>query len=459
MSKKFPSARQTEFSIASMLLRHKNNIEVALTYGLDIDCFYEEATRNIFLAVEKLHSRRAFIDQFTIIDELALMNTPIKQEQISELINKKAEHSDNLIGYVEQLKELRNQRKIIDSLKTIEEIALLDKTVDEKIELISNEISSISNRKEDVRTFKEQDQFDSFLSVIESNIANKGKNSINFGLEALDSQISLIPGTLHIISGSPGAGKTALVQQVVDYNAIQGKNVLMFSAEMIYEMLMMRKIQSYLGIQTWKMHSGHITDIELAKIKNFKSTLSNNIIYNDVSNIDISRLKSIAKVENNKKKVDLIVIDYLQLVRCSSMKNARKDEIVEFISSELLGLAKDLKIPVIALAQLNREWQKNEGRRPEMSNLAASSALEKDAASITILHRPGQFDRTMPNKEKTEAIIGKNRFGNSNSAILKFNEELCRFDEYTAEEITQDDLDNLEFEGDKKPKKSLKFKE
>ncbi len=454
-TKKYPSAKQTEFSVASMLIRHKNNIEVALTHGLDIDCFYEEATRNIFNAIQRLHSRRAFVDQYTIIDELTLLKTPIKQEQLAELVGKKVEHSDSLIGYIEQLKELKSQRKIVESLKVFEEISLLDKTTDEKIELISNEIAQISTKKEDVRTFREQDQFDDFIANLELNIKNKGKNTVHFGVEPLDNQISLIPGTLHIISGSPGAGKTALVQQTVDYNAMNDKNVLMFSAEMIYDMLMMRKIQSYLGIQTWKMHSGNLTQEELNKIREFKNTLSNNIIYNDVSNIDISRLKSIAKVENNKRKLDLIVIDYLQLVRCSAMKNARKDEIVEFISSELLGLAKDLKIPIIALAQLNREWQKNEGRRPEMSNLAASSALEKDAASITILHRPGQFDRTMPHKEKTEAIVGKNRFGNSNSVFMKFNEELCRFEEYSASEaaeITQEDLDNLEFEGDKKKK-------
>lgn len=455
----FPKAKQTEFSVIALLIRHPKNIETALSYSLDIDCFYEEATRNIFVAVERLHRRKAFIDQYTLIDELDLMKVTIKQEQLNELITKKAEHSDALIGYIDQLKELRRQRCLIEVIKLSEEIALTDKTADEKLELIMTSFSKVSNDKVETRTFNESSNYDSFLATIQNNIENKGKNIVKTGFQGLDSQISLIPGTVHFIGGIPGSGKTALVQQIVDYNALHGKNVMVFSIEMIYEQLMMRKIQSALNIPTWKMHTGNLTQDEIDNIVDYKKMLHDNVTYNDTSNIDISRLKAVAHVENSKAKIDLIVIDYLQLIRVASMKNKREDEEIKFISAELLGLAKDLNVPIISLAQLNREWKNNDGKRPEASNLAGGSSLEKDAASIVFIHRPGQHDPTSPKKEETELIIAKNRFGNSNLTKIRWNGPACKFEDYSEIELAEieKELEVLEFEGEKKAKKKKSF--
>ncbi len=457
---KYPFAKQTEFSIISMMIRHKNNVEVAVSHGLDMDCFYEENTRVIFNAIQRLYNRKAFIDQFTVMDEVTLMGSTIKMEQIKDLIDKKAEHSDNLIGYIEQLIELRSQRKIIEKIKTIEEISLTDKTADEKIERISNEIASVSYRKDDSRSYTEVDGFGNFLTRLQDTIDSKGKNVVSFGFENIDKTISLIPGSLHIITAPPGGGKTAFLQQVIDHNSFNNKRGLMFSLEMNYDQLMMRKIQSYLGIQSWKMHSGSLVQEEVDKIVDFQKQLTTNTIINDTPNIDIAKLKAIAKVENNKKKLEYIAIDYIQLIRAGGLKGKREDEEIKFISAELLGLAKDLNVPIIALAQMNRDFHKNEGRRPTMANLHGSSSLEKDALSITFLHRPGQFDTSHPKPNDVEVIIGKNRFGNSNSAKLYFDGEKVKFREYTCEEfkLTQEELDSVDFEGEKKKIKNLSFK-
>lgn len=455
---KFPSAKQSEFSLIAMLIRHPKNIEIAFAHSLDLDCFYYEENRNIFTAIERLYKRKAYIDHFTIMDELNLINSKIKQEQLKELLDKKVEHSDALIGYIEQLKELKTQRNIIDSLKVLEEISLKDLTADEKIELISNEISKVSVRKEDSNSYSEVVGFDKFLNHLKDNIDNKGKGVVKFGFEEIDRTINLIGGSLNIISAPPGGGKTAFLQQIADYNAARGLKCLFFTLEMNLEQLMIRKVQSALGIQSWKMTSGYLNQEDLDKIVDFKKSLSENIIYNDTANIEISKLKSIAKVEHNKKKLDFICVDYMQLIRASGLKGKREDEEIKFISTELLGLAKDLNVPIIALAQMNREFHKNEGKRPTMANLHGGSQIEKDALSIVFLHRPGQFDNTCPNPNKVEVIVAKNRFGNSNSAFLKFNGERVMFEELSHGDITQEDLDNLEFEGEKKQKKKLSFK-
>lgn len=456
MSNKFPAARQTEFSVIAMLIRHSKNIEVALTYGLDVDCFYSEENRNIFTAIERLVSRKAYIDQFTIIDELSLMGSSIKQEQLKELIDKKVEHSDALVGYIEQLIELKNQRAIIEKNKIIEEISLSDKTADEKIELISNEIASVASRKEDNKSYSEVSGFDKFLTHLQANIDNKGNGVVKFGFESVDKTINLIGGSLNIISAPPGGGKTAFLQQIADYNSARGLRGLFFTLEMNLEQLMIRKVQSGTNIPSWKMHSGYLSESEMDEIVRFKNSLSEHIVYNDTANIEISKLRSIAKVEHNKQKLDFICVDYIQLIRASHLKGKREDEEIKFISTELLGLAKSLNVPIIALAQMNREFHKNEGKRPTMANLHGGSQLEKDALSIVFLHRPGQFDPTCPRPNMVEVIIAKNRFGNSNSAHLKFNGERVRFEELTYDDLKEEDYP--EFEGDKKSKKRLMLK-
>ncbi len=455
MSNKFPAARQTEFSVIAMLIRHKSNIEMAFIYGLDVDCFYYEENRSIFTAIDRLKSRKAYIDQFTIIDELALMGSGIKQEQLKELVDKKVEHSDALIGYISQLIELKNQRAIIEKNKVIEEISLSDKTADEKIELISNEIASVASRKEDSKSYNEIDGFDKFLAHLQSNIDNKGNGIVKFGFESVDKTINLIGGSLNIISAPPGGGKTAFLQQIADHNALRGLRGMFFTLEMNIEQLFTRKVQSVLGIQSYRMYSGFLSPEDHKSIIDLKSSLSENIIYNDTANIEISKLRSLAKVEHNKKKLDFICVDYIQLIRASHLKGKREDEEIKFISTELLGLAKDLNVPIIALAQMNREFHKNEGKRPTMANLHGGSQLEKDALSIVFLHRQGQFDPTCPNPNQVEIIIAKNRFGNSNSTFLKFNGERVRFEELTYDDLKPEDYPV--FEGDKK-KKKIAFK-
>jgi replicative DNA helicase len=455
---KFPYSKQLEFSLISMCLRDRKNIDIALAYGLDIDCFYGGETRDMFDSLLRLHKRNAFIDLTTFSSDLEVKGSPITYSQIKEIMSRKIEYRESLVAFIDEAKELKNQRSIISKIKTLEEIALTDKTADEKIDLISNEIASVAVRKEDSKTYTETDGYDNFLERLQTNIDNKGTNVVQSGFPSVDKLISFIPGSLHIITAPPAGGKTSYLQQIIDFNAANGKRGLMYSLEMNYDQLMMRKIQTHLGIPTWKLHSGHLTQEEMDSIVEFRSKLSNNVVYNDKPNIDISQLRSTAKVEHNKKKLDFIAVDYIQLIRAAGLKGKREDEEIKFISSELLGLAKDLNVPVIALAQMNRDFHKNEGRRPTMANLHGGSSLEKDALSILILHRPGQFDPTCPHPNAVEAIIAKNRFGNSSSVKMVFDGAKVSFREPTSKDIDNGEVPLFDAEIGSKPKPTSKVK-
>jgi replicative DNA helicase len=238
-------------------------------------------------------------------------------------------------------------------------------------------------------------------------------------------------GDLVIVAGRPSMGKTTFAMNVAENVAIKGKKgVAVFSLEMPGEQLMMRMISSVGRIEAQKLRTGQLSQQDWSSLTSAISRLTDAPIYVDETP-GLSPLELRARARRLKREHDigLIVIDYLQLMRGNSPNNNRTEEISE-ISRSLKALAKELEVPVIALSQLNRSLEQRPDKRPKMSDLRESGAIEQDADIILFIYRDEVYHPDTDQKGVAEVIIGKQRNGPIGKVLLTFMGEFTRFENF-----------------------------
>ena len=246
---------------------------------------------------------------------------------------------------------------------------------------------------------------------------------------------------LIILAARPGMGKTSFGLNIVLNAAItNGLNVGFFSLEMTKEQLMMRMLSSKSKINFSKIRTGFLSDNELENIRNCSSSFERSNIYiDDTPAINSLELRSRAKRLKSDKGLDLLIVDYLQLMRGVTRNDNREREIAE-ISSALKSLAKELQIPIIAISQLSRQTEARTDKKPQLSDLRESGALEQDADMVLFIHRADAYKRNVEERDGiAEIIIGKQRNGPTGTVTLAFldSQGVPSF-ENLAEEYTED---------------------
>jgi replicative DNA helicase len=251
------------------------------------------------------------------------------------------------------------------------------------------------------------------------------------GFSDLDSKTAgFQEGDLIIIAGRPSMGKTALALNIGQHVAIDmGMPVAVFSMEMGAEQLAMRLLGSVGRIDAQRLRTGRLTDEDWPKLSEAIERMHAAPLHIDetpaLSSLDLrARARRLAREYG---KLGLIVVDYLQLMSANSAGENRATEISE-ISRSLKGLAKELKVPVIALSQLNRTVEQRQDKRPVMSDLRESGAIEQDADVILFIYRDEVYNPESPDKGIAEIIIGKQRNGPIGRVQLRFGGEHTRFD-------------------------------
>jgi replicative DNA helicase len=245
------------------------------------------------------------------------------------------------------------------------------------------------------------------------------------------------PGDLIIVAGRPSMGKTIMGMNVAEHAAIRSnKSVLVFSMEMPAESLALRMLSSLGRIDQNKLRTGKLMEEDWTRLTSAVGLLGNAKLYIDetpaLSPIELrARARRVAR---EKDKLGLIVVDYLQLMRGSSNSENRTAEISE-ISRSLKALAKELNIPIIALSQLNRSLEQRPNKRPVMSDLRESGAIEQDADLIVFIYRDEVYNDDSPDKGTAEIIIGKQRNGPIGTVRLTFLGQYTRFDNFMTEHV------------------------
>jgi replicative DNA helicase len=255
------------------------------------------------------------------------------------------------------------------------------------------------------------------------------------GFDDLDRMTAgLQPSDLVIVAGRPSMGKTTLAVNFAENAAIKHQlPVAIFSMEMPGEQLALRMMSSLGHIDQHKIRTGRLEDDDWPRLTSAVSLLDSAPIFvDDTPSLSPVELRSRARRLKREHNLGMIIIDYLQLMQVTNSRENRATEISE-ISRNLKALAKELEVPVIALSQLNRSLEQRTDRRPVMSDLRESGAIEQDADVIMFIYRDEVYNEDSPQKGLAEIIVGKQRNGPIGKCLLTFRGQFTRFENYAAD--------------------------
>ena len=241
-------------------------------------------------------------------------------------------------------------------------------------------------------------------------------------------------GDLIIVAGRPSMGKTSFAMNLSEYASLKSDAVTaIFSMEMSGTQLSTRLISSMGRINQQKIRTGKLTDDDWPRLTNAVALLSKaNIFIDDTPALTPTDIRARARRLKREKGLDLIVIDYMQLMQLTNSSENRATELSE-ISRSLKALARELDVPVVALSQLNRSLENRTDKRPIMSDLRESGAIEQDADLIAFIYRDEVYNEDSTDKGKAEIIVAKQRNGPIFKTTLTFLGECTRFENYTPE--------------------------
>lgn len=443
MGKKPPQALDVERAVLGGILIEPNVYgEVAET--LKIETFYDPKHQRIYEAIMLLAQQSNPIDIITVgqqLQRMGMLEEAGGQKYLGELTLEVASAAH--IEYHAQLLATKAlARQLITLARTTEERAYDATTdVDELMNQVEADIFAISeqSQKVDVQRIGELIDQASESYRKAGKDAEGGITGVPSGFTALDKiTAGWQKSDLIIIAARPAMGKTAFVLSMAKNMGLMNRPVAIFSLEMSKMQLYNRIVQNLCSIEGVKLRTGGLTPEDWSAYEYYLPQLEKAPIYvDDTPGLSIFELRSKARRLVYEKKVECIIIDYLQLMSAGQKMQSREIE-VSTISRSLKGLAKELNIPIIALSQLNRSLEGRtgvEGKIPQLSDLRESGAIEQDADMVCFIHRPEYFfgkgvDATEHQGEKNKGhiIIAKHRNGSTGDVRLQFIGQFTRFD-------------------------------
>ncbi len=401
---------------------------------IKVEDFYREDHRVIFEHMLKLFEKRKPIDVLTLSDsletakKLSLVGGAAYLATLTGMINS----SVHIITHAEIVRSKAMLRKLISAGTKITELGYgegddADLVLDEaEAALYGVSNTYLSNNFVPIGSILSE----SFDRIDELH-KNKGQlRGVSTGFRALDNVLGgLQKSDLIILAARPSMGKTTLAMNIAENAAIQhGAKVGVFSLEQSKDQLVDRLLSSQAGVDSWKLRSGNLTDADFPKIGKAMGVLSEASIFIDDSP-GLSSLEVLTKSRRLQMDhgLDLVVIDYLQLMRGSTRYSDNRVQEVSEISRSLKGMARELNVPVIALSQLSRGVEARPDKRPMLSDLRESGSIEQDADVVMFIYRDDYYDKESEKKNIAEVLIRKHRNGPVGEIDLYFQGDQSAF--------------------------------
>ena len=439
-----PQSIEAEEAVLGGILVDNRALDQAVQI-LTADDFYREAHRRIFNALTDLDERGEPADVITITEALQRrgdLEAVGGAAAVAELVDRTST-SSNVGFYAKIVRDKAILRRLVETGADIAQRASEGASdVGELLDQAEQGVLDIANKR--MRPFAPiEDIIVATVKQIEDMYNNpEGLTGIPSGLMELDKLTSgFQPADLIIVAGRPSMGKSALAVNIGQYAAAQtGKAVGMFSLEMSKESLVMRMLCGEARIDSSKIRTGTLSDADFPRLAMAAGQLADLPFFiDDTPGLSALELRAKARRlarENEENGIGLIIVDYLQLMQAHRQVDNREQEI-SMISRALKSLAKELNVPVMALSQLNRAVESRADKRPMMSDLRESGAIEQDADVIAFVYRDDFYNKASPDQGVAEVIISKQRNGATGTARLAFRKEFTSFENLSARD---DDL-------------------
>lgn len=410
---------------------------ITLADELTPDDFYKPANKIVFKTMLSLLEKGEPIDATTMGS--ALMNQGDISKiggitYIVELVNS-TPTSKNVEHYAKLVKEKATLRKMIADLSdSLSSAYQGDVSIDDIIAKTEKSMLDISNQNTGTGFRNVADILDTHMQMVETRSQTDGVvTGLSTGFVGLDKiTTGLHEDNLIILAARPAMGKTALALNIAQYIAVKEKKpVAIFSLEMGAESLIERMLASEGMVEGYHLKTGNLSVEEWSRLVHAQGNLYDAPIFvDDTAGIRISEIRSKArKLAQEMGGLGVIIIDYLQLITGSKGEN--RQQVVSEISRELKILAKDLKVPVIALSQLSRAVEQRQDKRPMLADLRESGSIEQDADIVAFLYRDAYYQKEQVDSQEsnnvTELILEKNRHGSLGTVKLYFHKEFTKF--------------------------------
>ena len=427
-----PNNMEAEQSVIGAMLLDKNAISEASEI-LRSDDFYKEAHKLIFESIMELYDKNEPVDLVTLVDNL-------RKKNILEAVGG-ITYISNLLESVPTTANIRYYAKIVEDKSTLRKLIKSSSETIDKCYTGAEDVPSILDKTEkdifDISQKAVTHDIEPMSRILEKGFdeieklyQNKGAiTGVPSGFPELDIKTSgFQKGDMILIAARPSMGKSAFAMNIAQYAAIRNNNsVAVFSLEMSKEQLAYRMLCSEANIDMLKLRTGNLDDDDWVRLAQCAGPLASaKIFLDDTPAISITEVRSKCRRLKIEYGLDLIIIDYLQLMQGRGKTENRQQEVSE-ISRSIKALAKEMDTPVIAISQLSRAPEARTDHRPMLSDLRESGSIEQDADLVSFLYRDDYYNKDTDKKNIAEVIIAKQRNGPTGTVELAFIGKYAKF--------------------------------
>lgn len=415
--------------LGSLLIDPERYFDVAAT--LRPDDFHEPLHRDVYAAIVRLHDERRSVDFVTVGEELRAHRglQAIGGSAYLAQLCENVPTTSHAPRYAELVRDAAMKRRLIDAGNQIAALAA-DPAAEaaDALESAERQILALSprggqSRPQHVATIGAE-AYERYAQLQQAT-DKEALYGLRTGFTDVDHLLTgLQPGHLLIVAARPSMGKTALALDVARHAAgVQKKRVAIFSLEMTRQELMDRVVAGYLGVEAWKLKKGQLSDADFAQLGTLMDDLKDHPLFiDDDGDTTLVNLRSKARRQQMEHGLDLLIVDYLQLIEVTDRAaGENRTQQVSHISRQLKNLARELHCPIIALSQLSRSVEQRNPPIPILSDLRESGSIEQDADSVLMLYRQGAYDEDCERPNATDVYVRKNRHGPTGRAELHFD--------------------------------------
>ena len=427
-----PQSIEAEQSVIGSMIIDKYAISKVLE-GLEEEDFYRDGHKIIYKTILEMFRNDIAVDLLTLLEYLKSTDTLERAGGVTYIteLSSSVPTTANLSAYIKIVSDKSTLRKLIKASTTIIEESYTNQSqVEDVVDIAEKKIFNIAEK----RTTKDfeplSDVLERGFAQIERLFNNKGETTgVSSGFTDLDAKTSgFQSGDMILIAARPSMGKTTFALNIAEHAALRDhRSVVIFSLEMSKEQLAYKLLCSEANVDMLKLRTGTLEDKDWENIAMAAGPLSKAKIYiDDTAGVTVMEMRSKCRRLKIEYGIDLIVIDYLQLMSGGAGSDNRQQEVSE-ISRSIKALAKEMECPVIALSQLSRAPEQRADHRPMLSDLRESGSIEQDADIVMFLYRDEYYNKETEDKNIGECIIAKQRNGPVGTARLAWLGQFSKF--------------------------------